>query len=185
MSSCRLCVVWKKECGFSSSFYHHFSSCPIIEAFIKKEVILLLFFWIVKEQRGYKETNSWVQKSNPRKSNTNNYHTPQHTTHNPKTHSHNLLRFNNGPNSDDTISVTREQGLTISRPSQRDTLRNGSLFTDFREFRSYFINNTLAFQIPNFNTRSSSSTQPVTVRGETQGVDNVSGFQGVQVFAVD
>jgi hypothetical protein len=96
-----------------------------------------------------------------------------------------LVRSDNRPDSDDAISVTREHGLTISGPGQRDTLRNGGFFTDFREFRSDFIDDALAFQIPDFNTRSSSSTQPVSVGGEAQGIDDISSFQRVQVFAIN
>lgn len=51
------------------------------------------------------------------------------------------------------------------------------------EFRSEFIHNGFALQIPNLNTALSGSAQPVAVGREDQGVNRVAGFQRVQVLA--
>jgi len=41
----------------------------------------------------------------------------------------------------------------------------------------------LAFQIEDLDAAGSSSTQPVSVRAEDESVDDVTSFQGVQMFS--
>lgn len=42
----------------------------------------------------------------------------------------------------------------------------------------------LALQVEYFNTTGSSSTQPVAIRTEHEGVNNITSLQRVQVFAI-
>ncbi len=43
---------------------------------------------------------------------------------------------------------------------------------------------SLALQIEDFDAAGGGSTQPVAVGGEDQCVDNITGFQGVEVLAL-
>lgn len=69
----------------------------------------------------------------------------------------------NLPYSDRIVWITSEQGLTIRRPSQRQTLRWLS-FTGRRwhNFRSQLLHHFLTFQIPNFYWWPKRSTEPVS-----------------------
>lgn len=73
--------------------------------------------------------------------------------------------------------------MTVSRPSKRDTLRGSGFFAGFGEFRAEFIDNRFGFKVPNLDTATSGSTQPVTVGGEAECVDDIASFQTVKVFA--
>ena len=89
------------------------------------------------------------------------------------------------PDTDEVISVTREESATISAPGNGDTFGITSLsLTNLVEFRTKFINQRLVFQIPNLDGGGSGSTQPVTVGGEGKSVDNITSFQRVQVLGV-
>jgi len=89
------------------------------------------------------------------------------------------------PDTDDVIRVTREESGTISRPTDRQTIGIRVLsLTQLSKFRTKFINNRLAFQIPNLDTVLGSSTEPVTVRREGQGVNERTSFQRVEVLGI-
>lgn len=90
----------------------------------------------------------------------------------------------NSPDANLVIGVSGKQDLAISRPSEGNTLRGLRLLTDINEFRVEFINKVLGFQVPNLDSRFSSSAQPVAVGREAEGIDNGTGFQRVQVLSV-
>jgi hypothetical protein len=46
-----------------------------------------------------------------------------------------------------------------------------------------FSNERLGFEIPDSDSRLSGSAQPVSGRGESQGIDGISSFEGVQVLS--
>ena len=79
------------------------------------------------------------------------------------------------PDTDDVIRVTREEGGTISAPTNRQTVGIRVLsLTQLREFRTEVINNGLGLEIPDLDTVSGSSTEPVTVGREGKSVDERS-----------
>jgi len=47
-----------------------------------------------------------------------------------------------------------------------------------------FIHHFLGLEIPNFDAGSGSSNQPVTVRGEHKGVDDISGIEPIKALAL-
>lgn len=87
------------------------------------------------------------------------------------------------PNANHTVSVTSEEGVTVGRPGQRDAMDGHALVlgTKRRELGFKFINAHLGFQIPDLDGGGSGSAQPITDRGEDQGVDDVTSIQRGQV----
>lgn len=83
------------------------------------------------------------------------------------------------PDSDDVVSVTSEQVLTVSRPSQRDSFWVLSLSTD-SEFWLQFVQQGSFLQVEDLDTRSGGSSQPVSVWRESQSVNFRGCVQGVQ-----
>jgi len=88
------------------------------------------------------------------------------------------------PDSDIVVCVTSKQGGSISAPCKG----NGSrvLFALGLEFSSSVLeisNEVLAFEIPDLNSLVSTSAQPVSSWAEDEGVDDLSGFEGVEVLA--
>lgn len=83
------------------------------------------------------------------------------------------------PDSDDVVSVTGEQVLTISRPSQGDSLWVLSLSTD-SELWLQLVQQGSLLQVEDLDTRGGGSSQPVSVWRESQGVNLRSGVQSVQ-----
>ena len=83
------------------------------------------------------------------------------------------------PDSDNVISVTGEQVLTVSRPSQRDGFWVLGLGTN-SEFWLQFIQQFSFLQLEDLDTRRGGSSQPVSVWRESQSMDFRVGVQGVQ-----
>lgn len=83
------------------------------------------------------------------------------------------------PDSDLVVSVTGEQVLTVSRPSQRDGFgvlglgAGGNLRLEFVQQGSFL-------QLEDLDARGGGSSQPVSVGRESQGADFSVSVQGVQ-----
>lgn len=88
------------------------------------------------------------------------------------------------PYTDGVVRVTGEQGLTIGRPSQGQTLGLISLGAVGNDVGAEFFDGLLACQIPDLDRGAISNAQPVTVGGEAQSIDDVVVFQSVKVLAV-
>ena len=88
------------------------------------------------------------------------------------------------PSTDLVVSVTREQSLTISGPSERDALWLSALLALLHELRLELINLALLLEIEDDDLLGGGSAQPVAVGGEDEGVDLVAGVQGVQVLGL-
>ena len=63
------------------------------------------------------------------------------------------------------------------------TVRHDGLLAERREFRAEFVDDGLGLKIPDLDARLSRGAQPVAVRGEAQGVDDVTRIEGVQTLA--
>jgi len=91
------------------------------------------------------------------------------------------------PDTDKVVSVPCEQCLSVSGPGQGDAVWWLCLAAQGDDLGFQVINNRFGFQVPDLDAWSGSSTQPVSVGAEAQGVDHhwhtISG-QGVQVFAL-
>jgi hypothetical protein len=95
-----------------------------------------------------------------------------------------LERASNLPDTDETISVAREESGTIGRPGKGDTLWVLGLLAAVKEFRAKLIDNGLGLKIPDLDARVGGSTQPVAVRREGEGIDDVTSLKGVEVLGV-
>jgi len=59
-----------------------------------------------------------------------------------------------------------------------------SIFLLSKLLRPQGVNNNLGLQIPDLDTLISGGTQPVSVGGEDEGVDDVSSIKGVETLAL-
>jgi hypothetical protein len=90
---------------------------------------------------------------------------------------------NDGPDSDGAVGHTGEQGLSVGGPSQGKSFRGLGVVA--REgFGSEFVDDRLGLEVEDLDARLGSGAQPVSVGREDERVDNVSGFERVQVLAV-
>lgn len=89
----------------------------------------------------------------------------------------------NRVDTDDVVSVTSIQVRAISRPGQRDGVWDLGVLADGVTWDADFVNHVLGFKIPDLDGGAGGSNQPVAVRREDQGVDDVVGFQRVQALA--
>jgi len=91
------------------------------------------------------------------------------------------------PDTNGRISVTSEEGVTISAPCQRDGLG----FAAVRGSEESFIIGVqlgdlfLAFEIPDLNAIRSGSAQPVAIGGVSQSMDDASSIKSVQRLVLD
>merc|ERR1719385_88810 len=87
------------------------------------------------------------------------------------------------PDTDEVVGVSGEEGLTVSGPGQRQTLRRGSPGTA-GNLGLEFVDGVLALQVPDLDGGAGRGAQPVPVGGEAEAVDGVPVVQGVQVLPV-
>jgi hypothetical protein len=90
---------------------------------------------------------------------------------------------------DNLIRVSSEKSRSISRPRQASAMRSPGmssslLVTQVKLLRPQGVNNNLRLQIPNLDAFVSSSTQPVPVGREYQGVDNFTSIKRVKTLAL-
>ena len=119
-----------------------------------------------------------------------------------------ILTDDNGPDSDEVVAESSEENLTIGRPSERQALwslgigvcsfSNGFVGVDSKVINdgsarrsSVFGRMTctetslsLGLEVKDLDRGRGSGTEPVPVGREDQSVDNVTGFETVQVLAV-
>jgi len=93
-----------------------------------------------------------------------------------------LCPRHNTPGPDDVISVTSKQGLSITTPCQANTLWLSALLANSLELWLQLINLALLLQIEDDDAARGGSAKPVSVGGENEGVDLITGVQGVQVL---
>lgn len=104
--------------------------------------------------------------------------------------------LDNRVNANDIVAVASEKGLAVGRPGERQALRLRRVLAETRELGLDLVHNRLALkvkdwmsvwyaqQIRTLDARGSSSAEPVAVRREDEGVDNVTSLKRVQVLAV-
>lgn len=90
----------------------------------------------------------------------------------------------NGEDTDDVVRVTGEEGLAISRPSERETLGVGGVLANTGELGLELVDDALGLEVEDLDARGGGSAEPVTVGGEDKGVDSVTSLKGVEVLAV-
>ena len=95
-----------------------------------------------------------------------------------------LLSRHYPPSSDQVIRIPRKQRLPIRAPRQTHTLRLPALLAHGRIFGLQLVNLTLLLEIEDDDGARRRGAEPVSVRGEDEGVDLVTGGQGVEVLGL-
>lgn len=90
------------------------------------------------------------------------------------------LHTGNGVDTDQVIGVSSKENGSIRRPGKTGASRDLSVLI---LFWTEGVNNNLGFQIPNLDAIVSGSTEPVTVRGKAEGVDDFTSIQTVKTLA--
>jgi hypothetical protein len=96
----------------------------------------------------------------------------------------NLSARHDAPSTDEVIGVTSEQGLTIGRPSQTDTLRLTALLTNSGGLWLELIDLALLLEIEDNDAASGGSAEPVAVGREDKSVNLIVGVQGVEMLGL-
>jgi len=91
------------------------------------------------------------------------------------------------PYADQVVGITSKEGLSVSAPCQRNTLR--ILGQPWRMVQEevwnslvQLSNNSLGVQVPNFNGWAGTSTQPITVGGKDESIDDIPSLERTQMF---
>lgn len=91
--------------------------------------------------------------------------------------------LHDSPDSDGVVRETGEEGLTVSGPSEGEAF--WALEVVAGEGVGFeLIDDGLGLEVKDLDTRRGGSTEPVSVGGEDEGVDDVSGLEGVEVLAL-
>ena len=90
------------------------------------------------------------------------------------------LHTGNGVDTDQVIGVSSKENGSIRRPGKTGASRDLAVLI---LFWTEGVNNNLGFQIPNLDAIVSGSTEPVTVRGKAEGVDDFTSIQTVKTLA--
>lgn len=88
-----------------------------------------------------------------------------------------------GPDTNAVVRKTREQGLAIGRPSERQALWALEVVVRERVWLE-FIDDRLGLEVKDLDARRGRRAEPVTVRGEDERVDNVTSLERVEVLAI-
>lgn len=90
----------------------------------------------------------------------------------------------NTPGTDLVVGVTGEQGLAVGGPGQGDTLGVTALLALLNVLGLELINLALLLEVEDGDGAAGGGAQPVAVGGEDQGVDLVTGVEGVEVLGL-
>jgi len=84
-----------------------------------------------------------------------------------------------GPDTNEVVSETTEQGLAISRPRDRHTLGLSRVGANINEAGLELIDNRLALQVEDLDAAGGSSAEPIAVRREHESIDDITSFKRV------
>ena len=88
------------------------------------------------------------------------------------------------PNADLVVRVTSKQRLAIGRPSERRAFGTTGSLGQVDKVGTQIIDDRLGFEVENLDTGRSGRAEPVTVGRKHERVDNVTGFERVEVAAL-
>lgn len=96
----------------------------------------------------------------------------------------NLCPRHDTPSADLVVGVTSEQSLAVSAPGQADTLGLAALLALLDVLGLELVNLALLLEVEDGDAAGGGSAEPVTVGGEDEGVDLVTGVEGVEVLGL-
>ena len=91
---------------------------------------------------------------------------------------------NNGPDADEVVAETSEEGLAVGGPGDRGALGLASVLGEVSEVWAEVVDNRLGLEVEDLDRRGGGGAEPVAVRREDEGVDDVTGLKGVEVLAL-
>lgn len=90
----------------------------------------------------------------------------------------------NTPGTDLVVGVTGEQSLAVGGPGKGDTLGVTALLALLNVLGLELINLALLLEVEDGDGAAGGGAQPVAVGGEDQGVDLITGVEGVEVLGL-
>ena len=97
---------------------------------------------------------------------------------------YNLCPRHNTPGTDLVVSVTSEESLAVSAPGQADALGLAALLALLDVLGLELVNLALLLEVEDGDAGGGGSAEPVAVGGEDEGVDLVTGVEGVEVLGL-
>ena len=88
------------------------------------------------------------------------------------------------PGADLVVGVTGEQGLAIGGPGEGDTLGLAGLLANLDVLGLELVNLALLLKVEDDDGAGGGGAEPVAVGGEDEGVDLVTGVEGVEVLGL-
>ena len=97
---------------------------------------------------------------------------------------HHLCPRHDTPGTDLVVSVTSEESLAVSAPGQADTLGLAALLALLDVLGLELINLALLLEVEDGDAAAGGGAEPVAVGREDEGVDLVTGLEGVEVLGL-
>jgi hypothetical protein len=86
--------------------------------------------------------------------------------------------------SDEVISVTSEKSGTVGGPGEASAMGHLGVLAHGGKVKLDLVNHALGLQVPDLDGLGGGGAQPVTVGGEHQGVDHITGIKRVKSLAL-
>jgi hypothetical protein len=86
--------------------------------------------------------------------------------------------------SDEAVGVPGEQGGTIGRPGEASAVRHLGVLAHRGDVKLDLIDHALGLKVPDLDSLGGGGAQPVTVGGEDQRVDHITGIKRVKSLAL-
>ena len=92
--------------------------------------------------------------------------------------------LNNRVDAHNVVAVTREEGLAVGRPRERQALRLLGVLAEAGELGLDLVDDRLALEVEDLDARGGGGAEPVAVRREHKRINNVASLERVEVLAV-
>lgn len=89
------------------------------------------------------------------------------------------------PDTDEVVSVTGKEVLTISRPGKGDNLGSLGVSRGENKVGLELVNESSLLEVVDLDTRGGGSAEPVSVRREGQSMDLITGGERVKVLVLN
>ena len=96
-----------------------------------------------------------------------------------------LVGVHDLPDTDEVVSVTGKEVLTISRPGKGDNLGSLGVSRGENKVGLELVNESSLLEVVDLDTRGGGSAEPVSVRREGQSMDLITGGERVKVLVLN